>query len=331
MLYRNEPLPLPPTDNALKLVNDFNSIFIQKIDNTMTGLIPTESHPVDPKYIESTEKCSIKLHQFHEIDLDETKRLIQTCATKSCEIDPMPTSLLKGCIDIVAPTIMEIINLLLTTQIMPNQMKEALIHPLLKKVNLDSLQFKNYGPISNLSFISKLIEHVVCDQLMDHAYKTGNLERLQSAYHSNHSTETALLKIKADILDNMDNQCVTGILLLDLSAAFDTVSKNLLINHLFYRFGVCDQALGWMESYLLDCTQKVKIGNTEFTPAVLTQGLPQGSVLGPTLYTLFMSPVGDLCKEHGIDYHGYADDTQNYHSFAPNVPGDQQKCSYRIC
>ena len=148
---------------------------------------------------------------------------------------------------------------------MPNQMKEALICLLLKKLDLDLLQFKNYRPILNLTFISKLIEHAVCDQLMDHAYKTGNLERLQSAYHSNHSTETALLKIKADILDNMDNKCVTGILLLDLSAAFDTVSKNLLINHLFYKFGVCDKALGWIESYLSDQTQKVKIGNTEST------------------------------------------------------------------
>ena len=203
-------------------------------------------------------------------------------------------------------------------------MKEALIHLLLKKLNLDLLQFKNYRPILNLTFISKLIEHAVCYQLMDHAYKTGNFERLQSAYHSNHSTETALLKIKADILDNMDNQCVTGILLLDLSAMFDTVSKNLLINCLFYRFGVGDKALGWIESYLSDQTQKVKISDTESTPAVLTQGVPQGSILGPILYTLFMSPVGDLCKEHRIDYCGYADDTQNYHSFAPNVPGDQQ-------
>ena len=160
---------------------------------------------------------------------------------------------------------------------MPNQMKEALIRPLLKKLDLDLLQFKNYRPISNLTFISKLIEHAVCNQLMDHAYKTGNPERLQSAYHSNLSTETALLKIKADILDNMDNQRVTGILLLDLSAAFNTVSKNLLINCLFYRFGVCDKALGWIESYLLDQTQKVKIGDTESTPAVLTQGVPQGS------------------------------------------------------
>ena len=196
---------------------------------------------------------------------------------------------------------------------MPNQMKEGLICPLLKKLNLDLLQFTNYRPLSNLTFISKLIEHAVRDQLMD---KTGNLERLQSAYHSNHSIETPLLKIKADILDNMDNQHETGILLLDLSAVFNTVSKNLLINHLFYRFGVCDKALGWIESYLLDWTQKVKIGDTESTPVVLTQGVPQGSILGPIFYTVFMSPVGDLCKEHGIDYHSYLDDTQNYHSFA---------------
>ena len=81
MLYKNEPLTLPPTDDTLKLVNNFNSFFIEKIDKIMTGLIPMEYHPVDPKYIESTEKCSIKLHQFHEIDLDETKRLIQTSAT----------------------------------------------------------------------------------------------------------------------------------------------------------------------------------------------------------------------------------------------------------
>ena len=327
MLYRNEPLLLPPTDDTLKLVNDFNSFFIEKIDKIMTGLIPMKSHPVDPKYIESTEKCSIKCHQFHEIDLDETKRMIQTSATKLCEIDPMPTSLLKECIDIVTPTIMEIINLLLTTWIMPNQMKEALICPLLKKLDLDLLQFKNYRPISNLTFISKLIEHAVCDQLMDHAYKTGNLERLQCAYHSNHSTETALLKIKADILDNMDNQHVTGILLLDLSAALSILlPKNLLINHLFYRFGVCDKALGWIEIYLLDWTQKVKIGNTESTPAVLTQGVPQGTVFGPILYTLHITCRRPMQRTHGIDYHGYVDDTQNYHSFAPNVPGDQQKC-----
>ena len=93
----------------------------------------------------------------------------------------------------------------------------------------------------------------------------------------------------------MDNQHVTGILLLDLSAAFDIVSKKLLIT-CSTDLEVCDKALGWIESYLLDQTQKVKISNTESTPAVLTQCVPQGSILGPILYTLFTSLVGDLCK-----------------------------------
>ena len=97
--------------------------------------------------------------------------------------------------------------------------------------------------------------------------------------------ETALLKIKADILENMDNQHMTGILLLDLSAAFDTVSKDILINCLHHRFGITGTALTWINDYLSDCTQKVKIGNTESSPAVLAQGVPQGSVLGPILYT----------------------------------------------
>ena len=146
------------------------------------------------------------LSTYKEISLEDTKRLIHTAATKSCEIDPIPTVLLKEHINIVAPTIRDIINLSLMLGTMSLQMKEALLCPLLKEPNLDLLQFKNYRPISNLTFISKLVEWAVCEQLMDHAHKTGKLEDLQSAYRSDHSTETALLKIKVDILENMDNQ-----------------------------------------------------------------------------------------------------------------------------
>ena len=115
---------------------------------------------------------------------------------------------------------------------------------------------------------------------MDHTCKTGKLEDLQLAYRSDHSTEAALLKVKADIFENMDNQCMTGILLLDLSAAFNTVSKNILINCLHHWFGITGTALTWINDYLSDRTQKVKIGDTESSPAVLAQGVPQGSVLG---------------------------------------------------
>ena len=199
VLFRNEPLPLPPTSDTKKLADDFNQFFIEKIDKIMAGLQPTETHPTDPKCIESVNKSPIMLSIFKEISLEDTKRLICTAATKSCEIDPIPTALLKEHTDIVAPTIRDIINLSLTLGTMPLQMKEALLCPLLKKLDLDLLQFKNYRPISNLTFISKLVERAVCEQLMDHTHKTGKLEDLQSAYRSDHSTETALLKIQVDI------------------------------------------------------------------------------------------------------------------------------------
>ena len=144
MLFRNEPLLLPPTSDTKKLADDFNQFLIEKIDKIMAGLQPTETHPIDPKYIESVNKSPITLSTFKEISLEDTKRLIDTAATKSCEIDPIPTALLKEHIDIVAPTIRDIINLSLTSGTMPLQMKEALLHPLLKKLDLDLLQFKNY-------------------------------------------------------------------------------------------------------------------------------------------------------------------------------------------
>ena len=195
MLFRNEPLPLPPTCDTKKLADDFNQFFTEKMDKIMAGLQPIETHPIDPKYIEAVNESPIMLSTYKKNSLEDTKRLIHTAATKSCEIDPIPTVLLKEHINIVAPTIRDIINLSLMSGTMPLQMKEALVRPLLKKPNLDLLQFKNYQPISNLTFISKLVERAVCEQLMDHAHKTGKLEDLQLAYRSDYSTEMALLKI----------------------------------------------------------------------------------------------------------------------------------------
>ena len=85
-------------------------------------------------------------------------------------------------------------------------------------------------------------------------------------------------------------------------------------------------ALAWIQSYLIQRSQRVVIDDFESDHITLAQGVPQGSVLGPLLYTLFTSPLGNLCRSHGVRYHGYADDTQNYHSFSPNLPGDEDSC-----
>ena len=168
-------------------------------------------------------------------------------------------NLLRNHIDVLAPIIQKIINISITNGIISANMKEALLRPLLKISNLDPQQFKNFRPVSNLSFVPKLVERAVCDQLMDHVTNTGKLEDLQSAYRSGHSTESALLKDTTDLLDAMGKQMVTCLVLLDLSAAFDTVSHELLLNQLEFRFGITGSALSWIESYLTQRSQKIII------------------------------------------------------------------------
>ena len=176
-----------------------------------------------------------------------------------------------------------------------DNLKEALLRPLLKKLNLD-LIFKHYCPVSNLTYLSKLVERAVCNQITHSAAQTGNTEELQSAYHEDHSTETALLKVNMDLLAALDNQEISCLILLDLSAAFDTVSHKLLLNCLKYQFGFGEKILKWVNDYLSNCTQQVKVNDSESELVKLKYGVPQGSVLGPILFTLYTSPLGDICR-----------------------------------
>ena len=174
----------------------------------------------------------------------------------------------------------------------------------------------------NLLYLGKLIESCVSDQLVHHTESTGNVEPFQSAYRANHSTETALLKVKANLLDAMDGKEVVCLILLDLSAAFNTVSHDILLNHLHYQFGKTDTALAWVRDYLSNRTQRVSVEvdgkKAESHKVLLKHGVPQGSILGPLLFTLYISPIGDICCQHNINFPGYADDTQNYTSFRPD-------------
>ena len=141
--------------------------------------------------------------------------------------------------------------------------------------------------------------------------------QFQSAYKRFHSTETALLRVQNDILCEIDNQKCVVLLLLDMSAAFDTVDHELLLGRMEKRYGVKGNALKWFRSQLQDRKQFVMIDVTKSKMKELRYGVPQGSVLGPILYSLYTSPFGDIIKRHGLSYHLYADDTQLYLSFKP--------------
>ncbi len=138
-------------------------------------------------------------------------------------------------------------------------MKVALINPILKKPSLDKEILSNYRPVSNLTYVSKLIERVIVKQLVDHLESNGLVETFQSAYKQYHSTETALTCVTNNILTALDRKQAVLLVLLDLSAAFDTVDHTVLLKWLEARVGLRDIPLQWMRSYLTHRYQHVSV------------------------------------------------------------------------
>ena len=187
--------------------------------------------------------CGVSFEQFNVVSEADIRKFISSSPTKSCALDPIPTWLLKQCQDQLAPVLTTIVNASLSCAEFPTELKKAFLTPLIKKIILDCEIFKNYRPVSNLSFISKLVERVVCVQWVEHL-KTNNLyEIFQSAYRQLHSTETALLRVQNDLLQAIDNEGRAILVLLDLSAAFDTIDHQKLLNLLNQSFGIRGVAL----------------------------------------------------------------------------------------
>jgi hypothetical protein len=171
--------------------------------------------------------------------------------------------------------------------------------------------------VSNLPFVSKVLEKVADSQIEQHLTANCLREQLQSAYRKAHSTETALLKVKNDILESLDSGSVAVLIMLDITAAFDTLDHNTLLHRFESLFGITDDALSWISSYLSNRYETVVIDGVKSAPSEVKFGVPQGSVLGPKYYTLYSQPLGDIIKRFGLLYHFYADDTQLYVSFKP--------------
>ena len=312
LLNKAKVAVLPEHANAETLANDFVEYFDTKIRN-ITASFPEAVGGDTP----GVRDAGSMLRTFSHITEDDIRKLVMSGNSKCCQLDPIPTKLLKDCIDCILPIITRIVNQSITSSIMPLSLKSATVTPLIKKPTLDPDDKKNYRPVSNLAYISKLIEKAVVAQLQTHMKDNDLHPTHQSAYRKNHSTETALLRITNDILREMDCNKCSLIVMLDQSAAFDTVNLDVLINRLECTYGINSSALDWLKSYYNGRTQTVQISGMSSTAKTLLTGFPQGSVLGPFQYPTYTAPLFNIASAHGLNMHMYADDTQIYLSFPP--------------
>ena len=240
---------IPSGSSPKETAQNLSNFFTSKIENIRDEIRSDQTG--DAKEHEIEPQTNSRLLNFLPASQEEVRKIIQSSPNKSCELDPIPTWLLKSCLDKLLPVITNIINESFSSCHVPTEFKSAVIRPHLKKPDLDPNVLKNYRPVSNLPYISKVFEKVVDKRIGDHLVENSLHEPHQSAYRKLHSTETALLKVHNDILQSLDNNCVTVLVLLDLSAAFDTIDHTTLLSRLENLYGIKDNALSWISAYLM--------------------------------------------------------------------------------
>ena len=231
--------------------------------------------------------------------------------------DPIPLSYLKENVSCFVTSLQHIINISLQSGIFPDDLKHGSITPILKSTDLDIDSLGSYRPVTTLPFLSKLLEKAASLQVISYLQSQNLIPHYQSAYLKSHSCETALFKFTNDVQQMLSERKMVILVQLDLSAAFDTVDHAVLLNLLKHKFGISGTALKWVASYLSGRTFSVKIGTIFGRKVLLIYGVPQGSILGPLMFILYISDLPSIASKFSIGFQSYADDSQLYAGFDP--------------
>ena len=331
----SQKLPSSSHCDAEGLSEEFKDFFAEKVNSIRSNIVEESNSTIsDPgngnEIKEAVVNINCRLDELSPINIEELKELISTMSNKFCNLDPIPTFLLKRCVDELAPILLHVVNLSVSLGEFPTEMKKAVVKPTLKKDNLDADCLKNYRPVSNLPAISKVLERVVLNQLNIYLGDNGLHCPVQSGYRPNHSCETLHVRMTDDILREIQSDNIVIVVLLDLSAAFDTIDHDILIDKLLKDFGICGQALRWFKSYLEHRSFCVKIDKALSDFLCLLFGVPQGSLLGPILFILYIKFLQMIAAKYGLSIQLYADDSQLYISFHPSRPSELQNVTDNV-
>ena len=302
---------LPTANSDKELATNFQQYFKEKIQNIRDSFTPVNSEvPINENVFEMVE--------FAPATEEELRSIISNYGISCSPEDPLHVNIVKEYTDILLPFWLDLVNLSLTTGSM-ECMKSAVITPLLKDLDdlVDTETYKNYRPVSNLVFISKLVERCVATRLDLHMETNELNSKYAYGYKKGHSPETLLMNVTNDILEAFDNKQATVMLLLDLSAAFDTVDQDKLLDILHNEIGIRGTCFKWFTSFLKNRTQRVKINDSFSDSVTLDFGVAQGTVLGPRCYNIYSRIFPEYVRLILWSIFGFADDNQLYKHFVP--------------
>ena len=311
LLHSGKTVQVRTPDENVKLCNRFSEFFVDKIQS-LKRAVASETLRLPAPAVSDIPHNGCLLNCLSLVTADEVSTLIRSLPAKSSPLDFVPTSLIKSCHTVFSELIAQLANLSFSLGFFPSKYKSALISPLLKKPGLDESNPANYRPISNLNNISKILERLFLSRLQSHLCTSSNFSPFQSAYRRHYSTETALLHTLNDVYCAADAGKPTVLVSLDLSAAFDTIDHLTLLHRLQSSFGISGTVLSWLHSYISGRSQSVRVGSASSSSVSISAGVPQGSVLGPMLFSCYISPIASIVSSYNLGLQQYADDTQVY-------------------
>ena len=231
-----------------------------------------------------------------EISCIEVKTIIYSLKNSSAGWDEFPTCVGKKCIDSFATPLTYLINKSFSEGIFPSELKLARVVPIFKAG--DPTQITNYRPISVLTLFSKVFEKIMYNHVLDFMDKNNLFYEHQYGFRQRHSTQHAIITLVDRITHSLDNGDIVISVFLDLKKAFDTVDHHILLRKLF-AYGIRGNSFKWFQSYLSNRSQYVMYDNQKSKTQYINCGVPQGSILGPLLFIIYMN---DICNVSNLLY-----------------------------